>query len=157
MGTIHSEAAAGLVVKTQSGVVVQPEIEIFGVVDVLHPFDTDVDLVYGLEQVDVEAQRVALLDRRLDAVEEKRVGTRIREGDGGIAEVVCRHRGAMPYVRKRHNPIFSIGNVGLHGSGIGQELVARKRRVAVLPAGLQVEEEQAQVCTSSMVSCSPSL
>ena len=50
----------------------------------------------------------------------------------------------MPYIRKRHNPIFSIGNVGLHGSGIGQEFVPRKRRVAVLPAGLQVEEEQAQ-------------
>ena len=50
----------GLLSKLKSGVVVQPEIEIFGVVDVLHPFDTDVDLVYGLEQVDVEAQRVAL-------------------------------------------------------------------------------------------------
>lgn len=103
-----------------------------------------VDLVNGLEQVDVEAQRVALLDRRLDAVEEKRVGTRTREGDRSVPDVVCRHRGAMPYIGKRHNPIFSIGNVGLHGSGIGQEFVPRKRRVAVLPAGLQVEEEQAQ-------------
>ena len=139
---IHPEAAAGLVVKTQGGVVVQPEVELFGVVDVLHPFDQDIDLVDGLEQVDVEAQRVALQDRRLDAVEENRVGTRLGEGDGGVAEVVCRYRGAMPYVCKRHNSILSIGNVGLHGSGIGQELFARQRRVPVLSSGLQVEEEQ---------------
>lgn len=45
--------------------------------------------------------------------------------------------------------------------GIGQEFVPRKRRVAVLPAGLQVEEEQAQglhlvhgVVLPVVVSCS---
>ena len=48
----------------------------------------------------------------------------------------------MPYIGKRHNSVFSIGNVGLHGSGIGQELLARERRVAVLLSGLEVEEEQ---------------
>lgn len=52
--------AAGDIAEGQSGAIVQAEVELFGVVEVLHPFDQDVDLVYGLEQVDVEAQRVAL-------------------------------------------------------------------------------------------------
>ena len=41
--------------------VLQSEIEFFGIVEILKSLDQDIDLVDGFEQGDVEAQRIAFL------------------------------------------------------------------------------------------------